>query len=137
LCIFVRFELLLFISGINPFTLCLSEHLHTLVCTQAGRHWSWYNNSYTQFFDTAFSPPLQRTAQWRGPPVDSITPNITGQTSSICIISVVFKLHSAELWGSTADFQGFRQWISFITKWANTIFVILNYSFYCLTLLFS
>jgi len=48
-----------------------------------------------------------------------------------------FKLHSSELWGSAADFQGYRQCISFITKWANTIFVILNCSCYFLIHLWS
>ena len=120
----VRVEFLLFTPGINP----LTEHLHTLVCTQAGRHWSWYEERHTQIFYPACSSPLQRTARWRGSPVKSITPNSIGHNSSTCILTVVFKLHSAELWISKAEFQGFRQCISFITSWANAIFIILNYS---------
>jgi len=81
--------------------------------------------------DTACSLPLQRTARWRSPTVYSITPNNIGQTSSTCVIAMVFKLHSSELWGSAADFQGFRQCISFITKWANAVFIVLK-SFYFL-----
>ena len=101
---FVSVELLLFLPGISLFTPYLPAHLHTLICTQAGRHWSLYENSHTQIFDTACSSPLQRTARLRGPPVDSIMPNIIGQTST-CIIPVVFKLHSAELRGSAPNFK--------------------------------
>lgn len=67
-----------------------------------------------------------------GPLCDSSRPNFIGQLSSPCIMAVVFKVFSAEPWGSATKFQGLPQCISSIIKWANVglIFMILNYNFY-------
>jgi len=46
-------------------------------------------------------------------------------------ITVVFKLCSAECWGSTGNFQGFCKHISLIMELVNVILVIFNGLFLC------